>query len=158
MIRRARTPRAISNESRYPSGRKCQKCQMQIEESEIHRGRVRARQGETRRGEVKEAAATAATKEEAGHVGASWELRGAEGSEGMLEWNARRLGLVGFQGHTCPSPLSPCAPAPHRPHRAEPINFASNWRSRPTTIELIHGDLLPRRGLPIRPRPRESST
>jgi len=45
-------------------------------------------------------------------------------------------------------PFPPCAPAPHR-HRPEPINFASNWRSRPTTIELIHGDLLPRRGLPI---------
>lgn len=59
-----------------------------------------------------------------------------------VEWNARRLGLVGFQGHTCPSlPARPQAPTEANKLRlqlavAADHHRAHSWRP-PTTRALF---------------------
>lgn len=110
------------------------KKQMQTEESELEDPTVRVRRGAATVVAAATAAAAARARKKR-DTGA----RGVCRTRGdAVEWNARRLGLVGFQGHTCPSlPARPQAPTEANKLRlqlavAADHHRAHSWRP-PTT-------------------------
>lgn len=102
--------------------------------------RIEEKASEVRDGCGSSSINSSSTKEEAEQAGA----RGVCRTRGdAVEWNARRLGLVGFQGHTCPSlPARPQAPTEANKLRLQLAVAADHHRAhswRPPTTRAAAG-------------------